>query len=94
MKYQLNIPHGTTFSVKANQQPLNQAQKEFYFPKLIESVDTRVLHPIHVGQVKAVHLTILTQKACEAPGLTINEIQQEINEQCIALGELPNPNIL
>ena len=43
MKYHLRIPENTTFSVKANQRPLNQAQKEFYFPKLAEFVEARVL---------------------------------------------------
>ncbi|KAF8437266.1 hypothetical protein L210DRAFT_3356921, partial [Boletus edulis BED1] len=46
MKYSLRIPEGATFSVKANQRPLNQAQKEFYFPKLAEFVDAGVLRPI------------------------------------------------
>ena len=83
-----------TFLVKANQRPLNQAQKKFYFPKLMEFVDAGVLCPIHVSQVKAVHPTVLTQKAHEALRLTINEIWQEVNEQCITLSKLPNPNIL
>ena len=93
IKYQLNIPHGTTFSVKANQRPLNQAPKEFYFPKLTEFKNTRVLCPIQVSKVKAVHPTVLAQKAHETPGLTMDEIRQEVNEQCILLGEPPDPTI-
>ena len=81
------------FSVKANQRPLNQAQKEFYFPKLIEFENAGVLRLIHVNKVKAVHPTVLTQKAHETPGLTIDEICQEVNEQCILLGEPPDPTI-
>ena len=92
IKYRLNIPEGATFSVKANQRPLNQAQKAFYFPKLEEFVSAGVLRPIHASQVKAVHPTVLAQKAHESPGLTMDEIRQEVNEQCILLGEPPNPN--
>ena len=82
------------FSVKANQRPLNQVQKEFYFPKLMEFVEAGVLQPIHASKVKAVHPTVLAQKAHEVPGLTIDQIRQEVNEQCIALGEPPDPHIL
>ena len=92
-KYRLNIPDGATFAVKANQRPLNQAQKEFYFPKLTEFENAGVLRPIHVSKVKAVHPTVLAQKAHETPGLTIDEIRQEVNEQCILLGEPPDPTI-
>jgi len=94
IKYHLNIPEGLTFSVKANQQPLNQAQKNFYFSKLTEFVDARVLKLIHVSQVKALHPMVLAQKAHETPGLTIDEICQEVNKQCILLGEQPDPNVL
>ncbi|KAI9570669.1 hypothetical protein HD554DRAFT_2001537, partial [Boletus coccyginus] len=58
-KYRLNIPDDVIFSVKANQRPLNQAQKEFYFLKLAEFIDARVLCPIYVSKVKAVHPTVL-----------------------------------
>jgi transposase InsO family protein len=92
IKYRLNIPEDATFSVKANQRPLNQAQKVFYFPKLEEFVNAGVLRPIHASQVKAVHPTVLAQKAHETPGLTMDEIRQEVNEQCILLGEPPDPN--
>ena len=43
--------------------------------------------------MKAVHSTVLAQKAHEAPGLTVDQIRQEVNEQCIALGEPPDPHI-
>ena len=56
-------------------------------------MEAGVLRPIHVSKVKAAHPTVLAQKAHEAPGLTIKEIYQEINEQCIALGEKPDPAI-
>jgi len=73
---------------------LNQVQKDFYVPKLTEFVDARVLKLIHISQVKAVHPTVLAQKAHETPGLTIDEIRQEVNEQYILLGEQLDPNIL
>ncbi|KAF8432103.1 hypothetical protein L210DRAFT_3414528, partial [Boletus edulis BED1] len=74
MKYRLRIPEGTMFSVKANQRPLNQVQKEFYFPKLAEFVDAGVLQPIHASEVKAVHPTVLAQKVHNTPGLTMDQI--------------------
>ena len=69
------------------------AQKEFYFPRLMEFIEAGVLKPIHVSKVKVAHPTVLAQKAHEALDLTIEEIYQEINEQCITLGEKPDPSI-
>ena len=92
IKYCLNILEGATFSVKANQRPLNQAQKAFYFPKLKEFVSTGILRPIQASQDKAVHHTVLVQKAHKSPGLTMDEIHKEVNKQCILLGEPLNPN--
>lgn len=75
LKYCLNIPDDVTFSVKVNQKSLNQAQKEFYFPKFKEFEDAGVLCPIHVSRVKAVHLTVLAQKAHKTPSLTMDKIR-------------------
>ena len=90
IKYQLDIPPNAALLVKVNQQSLTMAQKEFYFPHLMEFIEASVLKPIHVCKVKAAHPTVLAQKAQKAPGLTIEEIYQEINEQCITLGEKPD----
>ena len=93
IKYRLDVPRDASLSVKVNQRSLTLAQKEFYFPCIAEFVEAGILKPIHVSKVKAAHPTVLAQKAHEAPGLTIEEIYQEINEQCIALGEEPDPTI-
>ena len=93
IKYQLDVPPNAALLVKVNQQSLTMGQKEFYFPRLMEFVEAGVLKPIHVSKVKVAHPKVLAQKAHEAPGLTIEEIYQEINEQCITLGEKPDPSI-
>ena len=59
----------------------------------MEFVEASVLKPTHVSKVKVAHPMALAQKAQKAPGLTIEEIYQEINEQCITLGEKPDPSI-
>ena len=43
-------------------------------------VDARILRPIHASEVKAVHPTVLAQKVHETPGLTMDQIRQEVNE--------------
>lgn len=92
-QYHLNIPVDTSFSVKVHQCPLTQAQKEFYFPRLVEFVNAGILRPIHISEVKVVHPTVLAHRAYENLGLTMDEIRQEVNEQCILLGEPPDPSI-
>ena len=43
-------------------------------------VDAGILRPIHASEVKAVHPTVLAQKAHETTGLTMDQIQQEVDE--------------
>ena len=93
IKYRLDIPPNAALLVKVNQRSLTMAQKEFYFPCLMEFVEAGVLKPIHISKVKAAHPMVLAQKAHEVLGLMIEEIYQEINEQCITLGEKPDPSI-
>ncbi|KIM56847.1 hypothetical protein SCLCIDRAFT_42026, partial [Scleroderma citrinum Foug A] len=63
IKFRLDIPEGTTFPLKVSQKPLTQAQKEYYLPLLDEFVEAGILRPIRSDEVRAVHPTVLVQKA-------------------------------
>ena len=61
IKYRLDVPQDAVLSVRVNQCSLTLAQKEFYFPQLMEFVEAGVLRPIHVSKVKVAYLMVLVQ---------------------------------
>ncbi|KIK78842.1 hypothetical protein PAXRUDRAFT_16657 [Paxillus rubicundulus Ve08.2h10] len=93
MKFCPNIPKDVEYPTKVNQKPLMQAQKEWYLPVLDEFDKAGVMRDIRSDEVKVVHPTVLAQKAHGVLGLTIEEIQWTVEDQCVAHGKLPNPNL-
>ncbi|KIK18714.1 hypothetical protein PISMIDRAFT_79387, partial [Pisolithus microcarpus 441] len=63
IKFRLNIPRNTKFPLKVHQKPLTQAQMEWYLPVLEEFNRVGILRDIRADEVKAVHPTVLAQKA-------------------------------
>ena len=94
IEFKLDIPDGTTFPLKVNQCPLTQAQKEFYLPLLDEFEEAGILHPIWSDKVKAVHPTVLAQKAHGMSSLTMEEIRWIVEDQCKELGVEPDHTLL
>ena len=90
IEFKLDIPDGATFLLKVNQCPLTQAQKEFYLPLLDEFKEAGILCPTWSDEVKAIHPTVLVQKAHRIPGLTMEEIRWIVEDQCRELGVEPD----
>ncbi|KAI6025243.1 hypothetical protein BKA83DRAFT_4491975 [Pisolithus microcarpus] len=80
--FTLLVKEDTKFLLRVSQKPLTQAQKEWYLPVLDEFSEARILHDIRSDKVRAVHPTVLAQKAHGAPGLTMEEIRRMVEEQC------------
>ena len=93
IKFWVDIPEDAVFPLKVNQQPLTQAQKEFYLPLLDKFEAAGILRPIRSDDVRAVHLTVLAQKAHGAPGLTMDKIQWMVEDQCREVGMEPNQDL-
>ncbi|KIK82325.1 hypothetical protein PAXRUDRAFT_153947 [Paxillus rubicundulus Ve08.2h10] len=98
MKFRLNLgalpQWHVEYPMKVNQKPLMQAQKEWYLPVLDEFNKAGVMRDICSDEVKAMHPTVLAQKAHGVLGLMIEEIQWMLEDQCIVHGKPPNPNLL
>ena len=94
IKFRVDIPEDVVFPLKVNQCPLTQAQKEFYLPLLDKFEAAGILQPIRSDEVRAVHPTVLAQKAHGAPGLTMDEIRWIVEDQCREVGAEPNQDLL
>lgn len=87
--HKLNIPNDATFPKTVHQRPLTPPQREYLNMKVQEMLDAGIIEHIQPDQVKAVAPTVLAQKAHEGGGLTLEELQQRVNEQCKEAGIEP-----
>jgi hypothetical protein len=85
-KHKLNIPVGTTFKTKVNQQPLSLPQCTFFNAVLDKMLEAEVIRPINPADVKCCGSTTLAQKAHNGGGLSIEELQRRVDDQCITSG--------
>jgi hypothetical protein len=77
------------FPTKVHQHPLTPPQRQFFNKKIDEMLEARVIEHIDPLQVKCVSPTTLAQKAHEGGGLTLEQLQQRINEECMKEGINP-----
>lgn len=86
----LDIPADATFSRKIHQKPLTLLQQQYLHARIDDMLTAGVLEQCEPGQVKCVSPTTLAQKVHEGAGLTLEELQHCINDQCIANGFEPH----
>jgi hypothetical protein len=87
--HHLNIPENAKFSTKVHQRPLTPPQKQFLDKKINEMLEAGIIEHVEPSRVKCVSPTTLAQKAHEGGGLTLEELQQRVNTECIAAGIEP-----
>jgi transposase InsO family protein len=88
--HKLDIPHDAKFPLKVNQRPLTPPQRKFLYPKIDEMIAAGVLIRLEPSEVKCIAPTVLSQKAHEQGGLSQDELQHRVNEQCVAAGLPPH----
>ena len=88
--HQLNIEPNTKFSTKVHQKPLTLPQQRYLHEKLQAMLDADVIEPCEPGQVKCVSPTVLVQKTHEGASLTLDELQHQVNEECMRSGLEPH----
>jgi hypothetical protein len=86
----LNIEPGAKFSTKVHQKPLTPPQRRYLHEKLQTMLDADIIEPCEPGQVKCVSPTTLAQKTHEGVGLTLDELQHRVNEECVRNGLEPH----
>ena len=87
--HRLNIEPNAKFSTKVHQKPLTPPQRRYLHEKLQAMLDADVIEPCEPGQVKCVSPTTLAQKTHEGAGLTLDELQHRVNDECIRNGLEP-----
>jgi transposase InsO family protein len=80
--HKLNIPEGTNFKTRVHQRPLTGPQKEYFNGVLDKMLDAGIIEPINHTDVKCCGATTLATKTHEGDGLTIEELQQKLNQEC------------
>ena len=88
--HKLNIEPNTKFSTKVHQKPLTPPQRKYLHEKLQAMLDADIIEPCEPGQVKCVSPTTLAQKTHEGAGLTLEELQHRVNEECVNNGLEPH----
>lgn len=80
----LEVPADAKFSRRVNQRPLTPPQRQYLHEKIDEMLAAGVIEQCEPGQVKCVSPTTLAQKAHQGAGLTLEELQHRVNDQCVA----------
>ena len=88
--HRLNIDPNAKFSTKVHQKPLTPPQRRYLHEKLQAMLDADIIEPCEPGQVKCVSPTTLAQKTHEGAGLTLDELQHHVNEECARNGLEPH----
>jgi hypothetical protein len=88
--HRLNIDPNAKFSTKVHQKPLTPPQRRYLYEKLQAMLDADVIEPCEPGQVKCVSPTTLAQKTHEGAGLTLDELQHRVNDECVRNGLQPH----
>lgn len=84
--HKLYLPEGATFRTKVNQRPLTPPQREFFNGVIDKMLAAEIIAPISHRDVKCCGATTLAKKAHEGGGLTLEELQHRVNEECVAAG--------
>jgi hypothetical protein len=88
--HRLNIPADVKFSNKVHQHLLTPPQRQYLNKKIDEMLEAGVIEQVEPSRVKCVSPTVLAQKAHEGGGLTLEELQQRINAECMKAGLEPH----
>jgi hypothetical protein len=86
-EHQLNIPQDATFHTRVHQKALTPPQTKFLHSKIDEMLTAGIIEKAPADTVKCCATTVLAQKAHEQGGLTLEELQHQVNEQCAQHGE-------
>ena len=78
-----------SFSTKVHQKLLTPPQRRYLHEKLQAMLDADVIDPCEPGQVKCVSPTTFMQKTHKSAGLTLDELQHCVNDECIRNGLEP-----
>lgn len=91
--HRLNVPPNQSFPKHVHQRRLTPPQREYLNGKINEMLHADIIEPCNPGDVKCVSPTTLAQKAHSHGGLSREELLHRINDQCLAAGLSPIPDL-
>lgn len=91
--HRLDIPRDTKFKTKVGQRPLSAPQKEYFNTVLDTMLAADIIEPIDYQDVKCCGATTLAQKAHDGGGLTLEELQHRLNDECVEAGRPSSFNL-
>ena len=86
----LAIPTDVQLPRKMRQQTFTPPQRRYLHKKILEMLEAGIIERADPAQIKCVSQTTLGQKQHEGQGLTLEELQQKVNEECAAAGLMPH----
>ena len=87
--HRLNIPEGATFNLRVNQRPLTPPQSQFLHGRIDEMLEAGIIEHAPPELVKCCATTVLAKKAHEQEGMTLEDLQRAVNDQCQQQGQPP-----
>ncbi len=91
--HRLNIPQDASFSKRVHQWPLTPPQRQYLHEKIDEMQAAGIIQQCNPSDVKCVSPITLAQKAHEGKGLSLDELQHKVNDECLAAGLPPAFNL-
>ena len=93
-EHRIHIPPDVIFPKKIpHQRQLTEAQRAYLSDAIDELLAADIIEKIRPEDVKCASPITLAQKVHTNPGLSLTELQDRINEECIAQGLPPTYNI-
>ena len=84
--HKLDIPEGSTFRTKIPQRSFNPDQRTFMATKVQEMLKGGIIRPMHPREVRCVAPSVLAHKVHENGGLSLDELQHKVNDECVKYG--------
>ena len=82
--HHLDIPPEVTFSMKVHQKPLTPPQRRYLYESIDTMLEAGIIEACKPEEVKCISATTLAQKTHEGKGLSLEELQHRVNDQCIS----------
>ncbi|KAG5633621.1 hypothetical protein H0H81_006479, partial [Sphagnurus paluster] len=87
--HKLHIDKDAKFSTKVYQKPTTPPQKKYLHESIDAMLSAGIIEQCNPSEVKCVSPTTLAQKAHQGLGLSLEELQYRVNEECVLHGIEP-----
>jgi hypothetical protein len=87
--HHLHIPEDAKFNTKIWQRPMSLPHTAYFSKALDVMLEVGVCAPIATKDVKCVSPTTVAVKAHTSAGMTVNELRQQLNQECEGIGVAP-----